>query len=187
MADDRPQCRQYREPFRGEAGVLFGKAGGRADTRTRLYTRKGLPPPVLGSLSFFSSEPKRSPGASGPRVVWTSIQEIPYPPIFIKRKSADHLGCLGGYPLSVSLRPFSTRRKDVVAHLISFSAKSRSFCADIPISRFSRFGLRATFFLHTKKEGKDVPRGAPPWSPGWFCRFSLYENRLGRRPQLPPI
>ena len=136
MADDRPQCRQYREPFRGEAGVLFGKAGGRADTRTRLYTRKGLPPPVLGSLSFFSSEPKRSPGASGPLVVWTSIQEIPYPPIFIKRKSADHLGCLGGYPLSVSLRPFSTRRKDVVAHLISFSAQSRSFCADKPKSHF---------------------------------------------------
>ena len=98
MADDRPQCRQYREPFRGEAGVLFGKAGGRADTRTRLYTRKGLPPPVLGSLSFFSSEPKRSPGASGPLVVWTSIQEIPYPPIFIKRKSANYLGFRGYAP-----------------------------------------------------------------------------------------
>ena len=30
---------------------------------------------------------------------------------------------------------------------------------------FFRFGLRATFFLHTKKEGKDVPRGDPlePW------------------------
>ena len=26
---------------------------------------------------------------------------------------------------------------------------------------FFRFGLRATFFLHTKKEGKDVPRGVP--------------------------
>ena len=26
---------------------------------------------------------------------------------------------------------------------------------------FFRFGLRATFFLHTKKEGKDVPRGYP--------------------------
>ena len=24
-----------------------------------------------------------------------------------------------------------------------------------------RFGLRATFFLRTKKEGKDVPRGNP--------------------------
>ena len=25
---DRPQCPQYREPFRGEAGVLFRKVGG---------------------------------------------------------------------------------------------------------------------------------------------------------------
>ena len=29
----------------------------------------------------------------------------------------------------------------------------------IPV--FFRFGLRATFFLRTKKEGKDVPRGVP--------------------------
>ncbi len=29
----------------------------------------------------------------------------------------------------------------------------------IPV--FFRFGLRATFFLHTKKKGKDVPRGNP--------------------------
>ena len=28
MAGDRPQCPQYREPFRGEAGVLFWKVGG---------------------------------------------------------------------------------------------------------------------------------------------------------------
>ena len=44
-----------------------------------------------------------------------------------------------------------------------------------------RFGLMATFFLHTKKEGKDVSRGEPLGTPGWFCRFSLYENRLERR------
>ena len=134
----------------------------------------------FGVAVFFSSEPNRSPGASGPLVVWTSIQEIPYPPIFIKRKSADRLGCLGGYPLRVSLRPFSTRRKDVVAHLISFSAKSRSFCADIPISRFFRFGLRATFFLHTKKEGKDVPRGDPPWTPRQLADFFSGKPTGGR-------
>ncbi len=29
----------------------------------------------------------------------------------------------------------------------------------IPV--FFRSGLRATFFLHTKKEGKDMPRGYP--------------------------
>ena len=34
----------------------------------------------------------------------------------------------------------------------------RSLCADIPQQKS---GLRATFFLHTKKEGKDVPRGNP--------------------------
>ena len=49
----------------------------------------------------------------------------------------------------------------------------------IPV--FFRFGLRATFFLHTKKEGKDVSRGEPLGTPGWFCRFSFYENRLERR------
>ena len=45
---------------------------------------------------------------------------MPYPPVFLKRKPADHPGCLGGHPLSVSLRPFSTRRKDVAAQPISF-------------------------------------------------------------------
>ena len=44
----------------------------------------------------------------------------------------------------------------------------------IPV--FFRFGLRATFFLHTKKEGKDVPRGEPPWHPGWFAGFLLMKT-----------
>ena len=39
----------------------------------------------------------------------------------------------------------------------------------IPV--FFRFGLRATFFLHTKKEGKDVPRGDPPWTPRQLAGF----------------
>ena len=36
---------------------------------------------------------------------------------------------------------------------------------------FFRSGLRATFFLHTKKEGKDVPRGPPLGAPGGFVDF----------------
>ncbi len=44
----------------------------------------------------------------------------------------------------------------------------------IPV--FFRFGLRATFFLRTKKEGKDVPRGNP-LEPRVTSRFSLNENR----------
>ena len=40
----------------------------------------------------------------------------------------------------------------------------------IPV--FFRSGLPATFFLHTKKEGKDVPRGGPPLgAPGGFVDF----------------
>ena len=34
-----------RDSFRGRSGVLFRKAGGKADVRTRLYTKKGLRPP----------------------------------------------------------------------------------------------------------------------------------------------
>ena len=45
----------------------------------------------------------------------------------------------------------------------------RSLCADKPQQKS---GLSATFFLHTKKEGKDVPRGFPPWNPQAACRFS---------------
>ncbi len=41
---------------------------------------------------------------------------------------------------------------------------------------FFRSGLRATFFLRTKKEGKDVPRGCP-LEPRVTSRFSLNENR----------
>ncbi len=32
-------------------------------------------------------------------------------------------------------------------------------------------GLRATFFLRTKKEGKDVPRGNPLGAPGQLAGF----------------
>ena len=39
-----------------------------------------------------------------------------------------------------------------------FLAGLRSLCADISQQKS---GLPATFFLHTKKEGKDVPRGVP--------------------------
>ena len=47
----------------------------------------------------------------------------------------------------------------------------------IPV--FFRFGLRATFFLHTKKEGKDVPRGDPPLDPQAACR--LFFGKADRR------
>ena len=52
----------------------------------------------------------------------------------------------------------------------------------IPV--FFRSGLRATFFLHTKKEGKDVPRGFPPLeSPSSLPAFSLGKPAGGRTPE----
>ena len=53
-------------------------------------------------------------------------------------------------------------QKEVAAQSITFWVGLRSLCADIPQQKS---GLRATFFLHTKKEGKDVPRGFPPLEP----------------------
>ena len=44
----------------------------------------------------------------------------------------------------------------------------------------NRFGLRATFFLHTKKEGKDVPRGDPPWTPRQLADFFSGKPTGGR-------
>ena len=43
--------------------------------------------------------------------------------------------------------------------LIGLTAHCMRGQTAIPV--FFRSGLRATFFLHTKKEGKDVPRGNP--------------------------
>ena len=54
----------------------------------------------------------------------------------------------------------------------------------IPV--FFRFGLRATFFLHTKKEGKDVPRGNP-LEPRVACRLSFQESRREGGHPYPPI
>ena len=48
-------------------------------------------------------------------------------------------------------------QKEVAAQSITFWVGLRSLCADIPQQKS---GLPATFFLHTKKEGKDVPRGS---------------------------
>ena len=129
----------------------------------------GKRPQGLDLLSFFNPAPCRSPEASGPLVVWTSVQEISYPPVFLKRKPADHPGCLWGHPLSVSLlrseRPvpneFSTRRKGVAAHSISPSAGFRAVCADRLKRVLSPLIPRGIPFLDVKKGGKEMPRGSP--------------------------
>ena len=133
-------------------------------------------------LKTYKIVPSRLPEGPRPPPCIALVQESTSPPVFLKRKPADHPGCLGGHPLSVSLRPFSTRRKDVAAHSISFLAGLRFLYADIPQQKSS---LRATFFLYTKKDGKDVPRGSP-LNPRAACRLSFQESRReGEHPNLP--
>ena len=69
----------------------------------------------------------------------------------------------------------------MAAQSITFWVGLRSLCADISQQKS---GLPATFFLHTKKEGKDVPRGVPPLgSPGSLPAFSLGKPAGGRTPE----
>ena len=85
-------------PWRQRPHSCLESMGLWADTRTRPIYRKGLRPQGLGLPYFFSPAPNRSPGASGPLVVWTAVQEIPYPPVFLKRKPANFLGDRGQSP-----------------------------------------------------------------------------------------
>ena len=71
-------------------------------------------------LKTYKIVPSRLPEGPRPPPCIALVQESTSPPVFLKRKPADHPGCLGGHPLSVSLRPFSTRKKDVAAQPISF-------------------------------------------------------------------
>ena len=130
----------------------------------------------------FSPAPNRTPGAPGPLVVWTLVREKTVMPVFLKRKPAIFWGFGGKAPNGVFASFCRRGQKDVAAHLISFFIASRSFCADIPKSRFFKSGLRATFFLHTKKEGKDVPRGSPLGAPGDQPVFFLGKPAIA----LPP-
>ena len=138
-----PNARRFRVSFRGRPEVLSMKIDSDADTRTGLYTERGCGPRGWGCCIFSVSHPPY-PGGPRPPPCIALVQESTSPPVFLKRKPADHPGCLWGHPLSVSLlrserlvpNVFSTRRKDVAAHSISFSAGCRMVCADKPKSRF---------------------------------------------------
>ncbi len=135
------------------------------------------------SHRVFSPAPNRTPGAPGPLVVWTLVREKTVMPVFLKRKPAIFWGFGGKAPNGVFASFCRRGQKDVAAHLISFFIASRSFCADIPKSRFFKSGLRATFFLHTKKEGKDVPRGSPLGAPGDQPVFFLGKPAIALLPE----
>ena len=138
-------------------------------------------------LKTYKIVPSRLPEGPRPPPCIALVQESTSPPVFLKRKPADHPGCLGGHPLSVSLRPFSTRRKDVAAQPISFLEGLRFYARTNHNARLFQVWPEGHLLSSHEERRQRRAKGEPPWSPGWFCRFSLYENRLGRRPQLPPI
>ena len=154
MAGDRPQCRQYREPFRGRSGVLFRKAGGRADTRTRLYTKKGCGPGLGAGCIFSALRPLQLRGPRAPllygRRFFNSAGEV-----LLKREPTGSPG-VRGTP-GAFLHPFVTGDKPLYP---SFSGLA---CG--PPSFFAR-----------RKKAKTC-RGHRPLDPRVVCRLSLEESR----------
>ena len=82
----------------------------------------------------------------------------------------------------VSLHPFSTRRKDVAAHSISFSVKSRSFCADDPPYPFFLVWPAGHPLSWRQERGKRTVRGLSPLNP----RVALSIFSLRKSTRTPP-
>ena len=126
--------------------------------------KKGCGPGAWGWLHFFGPAPTPTPGASGPLVVWTLVQEKTAMPVFLKENRPKARGS-GGKAPGVSLHPFSTRRKDVAAHSIPFSVKSRSFCADDPPYPFFLVWPAGHPLSWRQERGKRTVRGLSPLNP----------------------
>ncbi len=166
-------------PWRQRPHSCLESMGLWADTRTRPIYRKGLRPQGLGLPYFFSPAPNRSPGASGPLVVWTAVQEIPYPPVFLKRKPANFLGDRGQSPRRLFASFLHAekgcgRAFDFLFSKIAFFLRGRPA---IPV--FSGLACGPPPFLATRKGEKNRQGG--------LCRFSLYEDRLEPYCQNQPI
>ena len=68
----------------------------------------------------------------------------------------------------------------MAAHSMFFLEGLRSLCADKPQQKS---GLSATFFLHTKKEGKDVSGGIAPWTPSGLPAIFRGKPAVARLPE----
>ena len=91
------------------------------------------------------------------------------PADFHEEKIGTFSGSPGAKLPAAYLLPFSAEGKRMWPRSrYLFWVGLRSLCADIPQQKS---GLRATFFLHTKKEGKDVPRGFPLGIPRQLAGF----------------
>ena len=136
-------------------------------------------------LKTYKIVPSRLPEGPRPPPCIALVQESTSPPVFLKRKPADHPGCLGGHPLSVSLRPFSTRRKDVAAHSISFFGRIAFFMRGQTMKPifYMRSCRAAPPFLTSRKGGKKRQGAKPPESPGGLPTFFSGKSAGGRTPE----
>ena len=104
----------------------------------------------------------QTPGASGPCCMGVGLGDsVPADFLFMKIGTfSGSPGNPGGGCFLLSLRA-ETRTKEVAAQSMSFLEGLRSLCADI---LQQKSGL-SHLLLHTKKEGKDVPKGFPLGDP----------------------
>ena len=147
------------------------KTGNSLTTRSH-YIQEGAAAPGVGVAVFFRPRAQPVPGGPRPPSCIALVQESTSPPVFLKRKPADHPGCLGGHPLSVSLRPFSTRRKDVAAHWISLFIRTTFYMRGQTPTRPAKTGLAygpPPFF--TQRKGEKKRQGEPPWNPPGILIF----------------
>ena len=64
-----------------------------------------------------------------------------------------------------------------------FQPDSARYARTYRSTRLFRFGLSATFFLHTKKEDKDVSGGIAPWTPSGLPAFFRGKPAVARLPE----
>ena len=103
------------------------------------------------------------------------------PADFHEEKIGTFSGSPGAKLPAAYLLPFSAEGKRMWPRIrYLFWVGLRSLCADIPQQKS---GLSATFFLRTKKEGKDVPGASPPGPPGGLPAIFRGKPAVARLPE----
>ena len=154
-------------PWRQRPHSCLESMGLWADTRTRPIYRKGLPPQGLGLPYFFSPAPNRSPGPRAPLLLNADSRKNGNAGFPGKENRPISWGP-GGKAPGVSLRPFSTRRKDVAAHWISLFIRTAFYMRGQTPTRPAKTGLACAPPFFTQRKGEKKRQGEPPWTPQVF-------------------
>ena len=123
----------------------------------------------------------RTPGGLGPPCCMGVGLGDSVPVDFHEEKIGTFSGSPGAKLPAAFLLPFvaEDKRKWPRSRYL-FWVGLRSLCADKPQQKS---GLSATFFLHTKKEDKDVSGGIAPWTPSGLPAFFRGKPAVARLPE----